>query len=92
LREDEMTGAGWSTGEGQGEGEAEREEAYRRLAAAVRRAGLPMERLHQLLAQVAHNETETRRFLADEVYGISDDLLDDLIRLRLSDSAREDQK
>lgn len=84
-----MTESGWSASGG--EGDTKREEAYRRLAAAVRRAGLPMERLHQLLSQVAHNEVETRRFLAEEVYGISDDLLDDLIRLRLADSERPDR-
>lgn len=81
-----MTGSEWSAPDG--EGDAQREEAYRRLAAAVRRAGLPVERLHHLLAQVAHNEAETRRFLAEEVYGVSDDLLDDLIRLRLADRGR----
>jgi hypothetical protein len=81
-----MTGSEWSPPGG--EDNAKREDAYRRLAAAVRRAGLPAERLHQLLVQVAHNEAETRRFLAEEVYRVSDDILDDLIRLRLADRGR----
>lgn len=71
----------------------DREEAYQRLVAAARRAGLPLERLHDLLSQVAHNEAETRRFLSTEVYGVPDELLDDLVRVRLRDLAehREDE-
>lgn len=65
----------------------DREEAYQRLVAAARRAGLPLERLHDLLSQVAHNEAETRRFLSTEVYGVPDELLDDLVRVRLRDLA-----
>jgi hypothetical protein len=61
---------------------AARREAYARLAAAARRVGVPLEQLSSLLRQVARNETETRRFLAEEVYGVPDDLLDDLIRVR----------
>lgn len=69
--------------------DGEREEAYQRLVAAARRAGLPLERLHDLLSQVAHNESETRRFLSTEVYGVPDELLDDLVRVRLRDLAAE---
>ena len=61
---------------------AARREAYQRLAEAARRVGVPLEQVSSLLRQVAHNETETRRFLAEEVYGVPDDLLDDLIRVR----------
>jgi len=38
---------------------------------------------------VARNEEETRRFLADEVYHVSDDLLDDLLRVRLAELRKE---
>ena len=65
--------------------EAERLEAYERLADAARRAGLTAERLRDALRRVAANELETRRFLRDEVYGVPDDLFDDLIRVRLID-------
>lgn len=78
----------WSPG-GTPEEEAARREAYRRLVEAARRAGLSLERLGALLRQVAGNETETRRFLADEVYGVPDALLDDLVRVRLADLARD---
>lgn len=40
-----------------------------------------------MLSQVAQNEAETRRFLADNVYGVSDELLDDLVRVRMADLA-----
>ena len=76
----------WHPGETPDEQDARRE-AYERLAAAARRVGLPLERLSSLLRQVAHNETETRRFLAQEVYGVPDPLLDDLVRVRLADLA-----
>jgi hypothetical protein len=78
----------WHPGETPDE-QAARREAYARLSAAARRVGLPLERLSDLLRQVARNETETRRFLADEVYGVPDALLDDLLRLRISDLGRE---
>jgi hypothetical protein len=71
------------------EEEAARRDALRRLNEAARRGGLPLERLAALLRQVAHNETETRRFLADEVYGVPDEHLDELVRVRLADLARE---
>lgn len=64
---------------------AARREAYRRLAEAARRVGVPMERLASMLRAVARNEEETRRFLAEEVYGVPDDLLDDLIRVRMTE-------
>jgi hypothetical protein len=51
---------------------------------------MSLERLHLGLKKVASNEMETRRFLAENVYNVPDDLLDDLVRLRLSDLARED--
>jgi hypothetical protein len=72
------------------EEQAMRREAQQRLAEAVRRAGYPLERLGQLLAQVARNEVETRRFLAEEVYGVPDDLLDDLVRVHLADNDEEE--
>lgn len=73
----------WHPGETPEE-QAARREAYERLAAAARRIGLPLERLARALGEVAHNETATRRFLADEVYGVPDDLLDDMVRIRLA--------
>ena len=84
-----MPPAPWSPGESPEE-RAARREAYERLAAAARRAGMSLERLHVGLTRVARNETETRRFLAESVYNVPDDLLDDLIRLRLSDLATDD--
>ncbi len=80
----------WEPGETPEEQEARRE-AYRRLAEAARRVGMPLERLGSMLREVARNETETRRFLADEVYGVPDDLLDDLVRVRLDGLAGEDR-
>lgn len=78
----------WHPGETPKE-QAARREAYARLSAAARRVGVPLERMGSLLRTVARNETETRRFLADEVYGVNDDMLDDLLRVRLEDLARE---
>ena len=78
----------WLPGESPGE-QAARRDAYRRLAAAARRVGMPLERLGSLLQQVASNEDATRRFLADEVYGVPDELLDDLVRVRLKDLGRD---
>lgn len=72
----------WEAGETPEEREA-RAEAYRRLSEAARRVGLSLERLGGMLREVAHNETETRRFLAERVYGVPDDLLDDLLRVRM---------
>jgi 8-oxo-dGTP pyrophosphatase MutT (NUDIX family) len=80
----------WDSGETPDE-QAARREAYERLSAAARRVGLSIERLSDLLRQVTHNETETRRFLADEVYGVPDPLLDDLLRVRMAD-LRGEQK
>ena len=74
----------WHPGETADEQEARRE-AYRRLLDAARRVGLSVQNLGAMLGQVAHNESETRRFLADEVYGVPDDLLDDLLRVHLKD-------
>jgi hypothetical protein len=51
--------------------------------------GLSLERLSDVLRQVTTNEAETRRFLAEEVYGVPDALLDDLLRVRMADEARE---
>lgn len=78
----------WNPGETPEEREA-RAEAYRRLSRAARRVGVSLERLGGMLRRVAANEAETRRFLADEVYGVPDDLLDDLVRVRLG-SLEED--
>lgn len=79
----------WDPGETPDE-QAARRQAYERLSAAARRVGLSMERLSDVLRQVAHNEEETRRFLADEVYGVPDTLLDDLLRVRLADLPLKD--
>lgn len=78
----------WQPGETPEEQEARRE-AYQRLAAAARRVGLSVDALSRMLRAVAVNETETRRFLREEVYGVPDDLLDDLLRVRLRDLGRE---
>lgn len=86
-----MTGEPWQPGE-TAEEQAARREAYRRLSEAARRIGMPLERLSRALREVARNETETRRFLADEVYGVPDDLLDDLVRIRLAGLGEGDDK
>jgi hypothetical protein len=78
----------WHPGETPDEQDARRQ-AYERLSAAARRVGLSMERLSDMMRQVNTNEAETRRFLADEVYGVPDELLDDLLRVRMADEARE---
>jgi hypothetical protein len=77
----------WHPGETPDEQEARRE-AYQRLVDAARRVGLPLSNLGRMLRDVAHNEEETRRFLSREVYGVPDDLLDDLVRVRLEDLPR----
>ena len=74
----------WEPGETPEE-QAARREAYERLAGAARRVGMSMERLGELLRGLLHNETETRRFLAEEVYGVPDHSLDDLLRIRLGE-------
>jgi hypothetical protein len=76
----------WLPGETPEE-EAIRREAYERLMGAARRAGVSIEKLGHLLRQVTRNEEEARRFLAEEVYGVPDELLDDLVRVRLADLA-----
>ncbi len=68
----------------------ERQRAYERLAAAAQRAGMSLERLHAALRTVAHNEAETRDFLAAEVYGVPDSALDELVRSRLASLEAED--
>lgn len=78
----------WPPGETPAEEKA-RKEAYERLTNAARRMDVPLERLAGLLRQVARNETETRRFLTDEVYGVPDTLLDDLVRVRLAQLNKE---
>lgn len=80
----------WSSGENPEEAAARRE-AYQRLVSAARRIGLPLEQLGSLLRQVAHNEEQTRRFLANEVYDVPDALLDDLLRVRLAELRRPDE-
>lgn len=72
----------WHPGETPQE-QAARREAYQRLMDAARRVGLPLEHLAGMLRQVGHNEAETRRFLAEEVYAVPDELLDDLLRIRM---------
>lgn len=79
----------WHPGETPEE-QAARRAAYERLASAARRVGMPLGQLRGALRQVMQNEAETRRFLADEVYHVSDDLLDDLVRIRLADLAVDD--
>jgi len=79
----------WQPGETPEE-QAARREAYQRLVNAAKRVGMPLERLARAIGEVARSESETRRFLADEVYGVPDDLLDDLVRVRLSDLADRD--
>lgn len=64
------------------EEEARRREALERLAAAAHRVGLPRERLAALLRKLHSNEAETRRFLADEVYGVSEEEIDQLLKRR----------
>jgi hypothetical protein len=80
----------WEPGETPEE-QAARREAYQRLVDAARRVGLPVERLGRALREVARNETETRRFLGEEVYGVPDALLDDMVRVRLADLADGDE-
>jgi hypothetical protein len=79
----------WKSPEDAGD-RAARREAYERLARAARRAGMSIERLNEMLRQVTHNEQATRRFLAEEVYGVPDELLDDLLRVRMADLDRDD--
>lgn len=76
----------WQPGETPEE-QAARRDAYERLSRAARRVGLPLERLAGMLRQVARNEAETRRFLSREVYAVPDELLDDLVRVRLAELA-----
>ena len=80
----------WQPGETPEE-RAARRAAYQRLVDAARRVGMPLERLARAIGEVARNETETRRFLADEVYGVPDDLLDDLVRVRLHDLGEREE-
>jgi hypothetical protein len=67
--------------------QAARREAYERLLSAAKRAGMPIERLHEILRRLATNKEETRRFLAEKVYGVPDSLLDDVIRSRMRDDS-----
>lgn len=78
----------WQPGETPDEQDARRQ-AYERLSSAARRVGLSLERLSDLLRQVTTNEAETRRFLSREVYGVPDELLDDLLRVRMADAEKE---
>ncbi len=77
----------WNPGETPDEQDARRQ-AYERLSAAARRVGLSLERLSLMLRQVTTNEAETRQFLSREVYGVPDELLDDLVRVRLAELPR----
>jgi len=72
------------------EEEARKREIYQRLLDTARRIGVPLENLHRVLANLARNEVETRRFLSEEVYGVPDALLDEMVRVRMQD--REDGK
>jgi hypothetical protein len=80
----ERTVEPWKEGETPEEQDVRRK-AYERLVAAFRRAGVPLERLGRMLGQVAQNEAETRDFLRDQVYGVPDDMLDDLVRIRMAE-------
>jgi hypothetical protein len=80
----------WHTGHTPEE-QALRKEAYQRLVNAAMRVGVSLEQLARLLRRVAQNEVETRRFLAEEVYGAPDDMLDDLIRVRMGDLHEENE-
>ena len=79
----------WHPGETPEE-QRSRREAYQRLVNAAARVGVPLERLRQALHHLEENEAETRRFLSQEVYGVPDDLLDDLVRVRLTDLGSDD--
>lgn len=79
-----MTDDRWR-GEADPSEQERRQASLERLAAAARRLGVSAERMAGLLRELEKNEVATRRFLADEVYGVPDDLLDDLVRLRLVD-------
>ncbi|MBV9772694.1 MAG: hypothetical protein JO040_02015 [Gemmatimonadetes bacterium] len=79
----------WKPGETPEE-EAARREAYQRLASAARRVGLSLKRLADVLHQVSDNETETRRFLSEQVYGVPEAELDEFLRVRLEDLPREE--
>jgi hypothetical protein len=68
----------------------EREREFVRLAAVAREAGMPIERLAAALRALAEAESETRRMLARDVYGIPEELLDDVLRIRLSDLEADD--
>lgn len=81
----------WHPAESPDEQEA-RKAAYQRLADAARRVGMPLERLAQALRSLEDSEVATRRFLAEEVYGVPDELLDDLVRVRLADLAAEEER
>jgi len=81
----------WQPGETPEE-QAARREAYERLAGAARRVGMSMERLGEMLRNLLHNEVETRRFLAEEVYGVPDHSLDDLLRIRMGELGEEEQR
>jgi hypothetical protein len=83
-----MTNQPWNPGETPEE-KAARREAYQRLVDAARRVGMSVDQLGGLLKQVNTNEEKTRRFLSSEVYGVPDDLLDDLVRVRLKDLTKE---
>lgn len=74
----------WHPGETPEE-QAARSEAYQRLADAARRVGLSLERLGELLHGLERNEAETRTFLAEQVYGVPDEHLDEYLRVRLAD-------
>jgi len=48
-----------------------------------------LRRLSTDMRRVLRNETETRRFLAREVYRVPEDWLDEVIRVRLTDLVRD---
>jgi hypothetical protein len=81
----------WHPGETPDE-QAARREAYQRLVDAARRVGMNLERLGDLLRRLTQNEAETRRFLADQVYGVPDEHLDEYLRVRLKDLEKETEE
>jgi hypothetical protein len=74
-----------------GEDPREREEEFARLASLARQAGLPIERMAAALRALERAESETRRVLARDVYGIPEELLDDVLRLRLRELEGDDE-
>jgi hypothetical protein len=67
------------------------DEQYRRMLSsldAVSSGGsATLERLAADVKSLLANEVETRRLLAEQVYGVPDEWLDELLRVRLDDAS-----